>query len=261
MVNNQYSKNQTVVLENVYFNLTGADGVGKDSIFSIILNQIKNYQYFREPGGTVEAEAIRKIILCISDIDRERYFKAALSLDILPLTREYIEKAYSIFKDMSDINLADNKTVGTMETYLYAASRNETSNRFVTPKLEEGFTVIGSRSVACSMAYQGNARNLGYKFVWDANKAALTQLPHFEIYLDISTEIAMKRISHRTEKQDRLDNESAEFHRKTREGYLTYYEKYCPYPVYLVDASGTIEENVEKVLNILKKYQKTTSNN
>jgi len=252
---NPKNNSNFIKLENIYFNVTGADGVGKDSVLKNILELLTGYKTFREPGGTEEAEVIRKIILCISDVERESYFKHAKTFNLLPLTKDYINKAYEIFKVSGSLNQADDKTVGLMEAYLYAASRNETNNKLVTPLLEEGLTVIGSRSVACSMAYQANARNLGYELVWNINKPALTKTPDFEIYLDIPTELAMDRLSGRTGKQDRLDNESFEFHRKTREGYLDYYEKYCPYPVYKIDASGTIEENTQKVLDVLNKYR------
>lgn len=243
-----------ITMDNVYFNLTGADGVGKDSILSNILKQINNIQTFREPGGTLEAEIIRNIILCTNDQDRELYFQEIFNKSLLKQTREYIEIAYKIFGEMNNINASDEKTIGLMETYLYAASRNETNNKLVIPSLKEGRTVIGSRSVACSMAYQGNARNLGYDFVWSKNAPVLTKLPDFEIYLDLPTEIAMKRLSKRKEKQDRLDKESFSFHKKTREGYLTYYDSYCPYPAYKINASGTIEENTQRVLEILLQY-------
>lgn len=243
-------------LYNIYFNITGPDGVGKDSVLANILNKLINYKTFREPGGTKEAEVIRNIILCIEDNEREKYFKEVLELDLLKKTKVYVEKAYEIFKNFSNINEAEDKDVGLMEAYLYAASRNETNNRLVIPSIKDGYTVIGSRSVACSMAYQANARDLGYDLVWEINKPVLTKIPDFEIYLDIPTEIAMERLKGRTGKQDRLDNESFEFHKKTRDGYLTYYEKYCPYPVYKVDASGTIEENTNKVLEIIKEYKK-----
>jgi len=249
------NNNNYIKLENIYFNVTGADGVGKDSVLKNILKLLTGYKTFREPGGTKEAEVIREIILCIDDDQRESFFEQVKTLNLLPLTKDYIKKAYDIFKQSGNLDQANDETVGLMEAYLYAASRNETNNKLVTPSLEEGLTVIGSRSVACSMAYQANARNLGYEVVWNINKPALTKTPDFEIYLDIPTELAMDRLSGRTGKQDRLDNESFEFHRKTREGYLDYYEKYCPYPVYKIDASGTIEENTLKVLDVLNKYR------
>ncbi|MCK2000123.1 dTMP kinase [[Brevibacterium] frigoritolerans] len=248
-----------IKLENIYINITGPDGVGKDSVLSNVLKHLSHYKTFREPGGTDEAEMIRSIILCISDEERKKYFEQALNMNLLNLTREYVLKAYDIFNSFDDIHKADDKIVGIMEAYLYAASRNETNNRLVIPNLEQGLTVIGSRSVSCSMSYQGNARGLGYNLVWDINKPTLTRLPDFEIYLDISTEIAMQRLENRKGKQDRLDNESFDFHRKTREGYLKYYDTYCPYPVIKIDASGTIEENTQKVLDVLSKYSKSTN--
>ena len=247
-----------IELNNIYFNITGPDGAGKDSILSNVLKSLTNFITFREPGGTEEAEVIRNIILCISDKERKKYFEEALKMSLLKKTREYVEKAYEIFSSFGDLKKADKKSIGLMEAYLYAASRNESNKRLVVPSLNKGLTVIGSRSVACSMAYQANARNLGYDVVWKLNEPVLEKLPDFEIYLDIPTEIAIERLSKRKEKQDRLDIESFEFHRKSREGYLTYYNRYCPYPVYKIEALGTIEENTEKVLEILTQYKKTT---
>jgi dTMP kinase len=177
-------------------------------------------------------------------------------MDLLPITKEYVLKAHDMFNQFKSIKDAPDKEVGLMEAYLYAASRNETNNKLVIPMLKEGKTVVGSRSVACSMAYQANARNLGFETVWSINKPALTKKPDFEIFLDIPTEIAMERLSKRTSKQDRIDNESYEFHKKSREGYLKYYEEYCTHPVYKIDASGTLEDNIKEVMNILNRYKK-----
>ncbi|WP_088362509.1 dTMP kinase [Bacillus cereus] len=243
-------------LQNIYFNITGPDGAGKDSILSEVLKTLQGYETFREPGGTVEAEIIRGIILCIDDEMRKQYFDQALNMDLLPITKEYVLKAYDMFNQFKSIKDAPDKEVGMMEAYLYAASRNETNNKFVIPMLKEGKTVIGSRSVACSMAYQANARNLGFETVWAINKPALTKKPDFEIYLDVPTDIAMERLSKRTSKQDRIDNESYEFHKKSREGYLKYYEEFCTHPVYKVDASGNLEENIKEVMNILNRFKK-----
>ena len=244
-----------ILLENVYFNITGPDGVGKDSVINQILKSLDGYVIFREPGGTNEAEVIREILLCIDDAERNQHFQRVLEMDLLPLTREYVEKAYSIFKSLKQLT-NNQEQVGLMEMYLYAASRNESNNRLVLPSLEEGKAVIGSRSVACSMAYQGNARNLGYERVWEVNKPTLTRLPDFEIFLDLDTEKTMERLRGRKEKSDRLDGESEMFHQKSREGYLEFYNSYCPYPVFKVDASGTIEENAERVLAVIKKQYK-----
>lgn len=242
-------------LRNIYFNITGPDGVGKDSVIEKILETIDGYVIFREPGGTKEAEVIREILLCLDDYERKQHFQRVLSMNLLPLTKEYVEKAYHIFNSLDQ--LTDNQEqVGAMEMYLYAASRNESNNRLVLPSLKEGKAVIGSRSVACSMAYQGNARGLGYEKVWETNKPALTRLPDFEIFLDLDTEITLERLRGRKEKSDRLDKENEDFHRKSREGYLAFYDSYCPYPVFKVDASGTIEENAERVLEVIKQQYK-----
>lgn len=247
--------NNNCKLINKYFNITGPDGVGKDSVLINILEFMDEYITFREPGGTTESEVIREIILGTNEETRAKNFENALKMDILTLTREYLEKAFELYNKLSSMNNSNNDLlVGEIEAFLYAASRNETNHKVVINNLEKGLNVIGSRSVACSMAYQAGARGLKFEDVWQINKPTLTKLPDFEIYLDIPTEIAMERLKNRTDKQDRLDKEGFDFHKKTREGYLTYYREYCPYPVYIVDASGTIEENTNRVLEIIKKF-------
>lgn len=242
-----------------YINLVGPDGSGKDTIYELILNDYKGVVQHREPGGTPIAERIREIILSPTMDRTARLLEVDRLLaekDALPLTKMYLEKARQEI-DARDIN-------GLAEVYLYAASRAQTNKELVLPALAEGKRVFGRRSIACSMSYQAGARGEELKrfgiedpvsFVWEENQQAIQDcLPEFEFYFDVPTEIAMKRIAGRTEVNDRLDNETEEFHRKSREGYLQYYQNFCPYPYQIIDASQSIETVYAEVLRTLRQF-------
>lgn len=238
-----------VFKEPTYANVVGPDGAGKDTAYLQFINKLKDVVTLREPGGTTEAEKIRYVILAISDEERESTMLELLRSDkVLPITKDYLEKALKLYHKEG--------ITGRVEAELYAASRAQTNREVVEKALSEGMSVFGSRSVACSMAYQGFARSLGMKEIWELNLPALNVLPDFEIYFDIPAEVAMERIKGRSEKQDRLDKETEEFHRKTREGYLKYYKEFCPYPYFIVDASKSKEEVYQQLEAFMKPFVK-----
>jgi|GEM_PF-1074995 len=222
-----------------YINIIGIDGSGKDTIFNKVTGNYPNAVFTREPGGTKEAEIIRDIILNDSITTQERLERIAIlsSMNINKLTLDLLNKAYEIVKLQG---------ISNAEPFLYAASRSESIEKVVRPALNNNIPVLGCRSVSCSVAYQGNARGYGIEKVWELNYPIVKgTYPTLEIYLDLPVSEAIERLSKRTEKQDRLDKENIDFFKKVREGYLNFYENFCPYPVRHVDATRSIEEVYE----------------
>jgi dTMP kinase len=227
-----------------YIIINGMDGAGKGTQVTRLMNRLGNVVRTREPGGTANAEVIREVLL--SDLmEAERLSKLrGIYEDCTELTQTYLQISMKILK-REGMN-------GEAEMYLFAASRAETNEKLVKPVLEEGKVVIGDRSVACSMAYQGHARGLGMNLVYRTNQPALDiAKPDFEIYLTISPEEAQKRLQGRDE-INRLDKESMEFHEKVKEGYDLYFKNYCPYPYIYVDASGSEEEVENRIWDHVK---------
>jgi dTMP kinase len=232
--------------------LNGVDGCGKDTQFEKIVLAYPDSIQLREPGGTPYAEIIRDVILNPNYEKQERLNliqPLILKRDCVVQCRLLIEQAYNEIKRHDMTALA--------EVYLYAASRAQTNKTLVIPAKEQNKMILGRRSVACSMSYQGYARNteVDMDFVWKVNENAVEgAYPDIEIFLDLPPEVAHQRLRGRTEKQDRLDLESAEFHARTRDGYLKYFSEYCPYPYEIIDASGSIEEVATKITETIKKY-------
>ncbi|MCI0383709.1 dTMP kinase [Streptomyces sp. CNQ085] len=119
----------------------------------------------------------------------------------------------SILLDVSSAGLSHRA-----EALLYAADRAEHVDSVVRPALERGAVVITDRYIDSSVAYQGAGRDLSPTEVARISRWATDGLvPHLTVLLDISPETARERF---TEAPDRLESESAEFHRRVRSGFL-----------------------------------------
>lgn len=235
-----------------YINFIGPDGSGKDTAYEKIIELFPDAIVHREPGGSPISERIREVILSNDKMLEERIREVEEIIknkDTTELTKAYLHQAN---EEMKSRGLS-----GDAEVFLYAASRAQTNETLVLPALKEDKLILGRRSVACSMSYQGHARGLGMDNVWQANSEAVKGcLPTLEIYFDVPIETVMERISQRTEKQDRLDNEGMEFHKKTIDGYHKYYKEYCPYPYVFIDATKSIEEVYSQVKKTLEEHFK-----
>ncbi|UGY92314.1 dTMP kinase [Streptomyces gobiensis] len=120
----------------------------------------------------------------------------------------------SILLDVSSTGLSHRA-----EALLYAADRAEHIDSVVRPALERGAVVISDRYIDSSVAYQGAGRDLSPTEIARISRWATDGLvPHLTVLLDISPETARERF---TEAPDRLESESADFHKRVRAGFLT----------------------------------------
>lgn len=124
------------------------------------------------------------------------------------------EKIRSIILDNHHQNM-DSRA----ELLLFLASRAQHVSEVVQPALEQGQIVLCDRFDGSTFAYQGAARKLDLATINPMNNWAKYGLePDLVIYLDITPEQADQR--RRQAKQDRLDNETENFHQAVRQGYL-----------------------------------------
>ncbi|NLB10911.1 dTMP kinase, partial [bacterium] len=164
----------------MFITLEGPEGSGKTTIAKRIIEVLEKQDYpviyTREPGGSVIAEQIRKIILR----------KKNVAMD--PLT----------------------------EALLFAASRRQHLVEKILPALKRGKIVICDRFIDSSLAYQGYARAIGIDKVMDINLFATEgKLPDLTIYFDISSQDGLARIDGDSKREiNRLDLERLDFHNK-----------------------------------------------
>lgn len=190
----------------------GVEGVGKTTQIQLLRDFLleKNFSVYctREPGGTPEADEIRKCIV--------RSSKGSM----LPLT----------------------------ELFLIEAARVEHVQKILKPKLSQVDYVICDRYIYSSIAYQGYASGLDLSIVNNMNTLACDGIfPDDVILLDLDPKISLsrsiKRLSEQesSSREDRFENEDLDFHHKVRQGFLVMAQKE-PSKFHIINADKSVEQ-------------------
>ena len=106
------------------------------------------------------------------------------------------------------------------ELLLFLAVRAQHVDEIIRPALDKGAVVLCDRFTDATVAYQGYARRLGTALVARLNRFATAGvLPDLTIFLDVPVALGLTR-KRKTGHLDRLDRESAAFHKAVRNGYV-----------------------------------------
>jgi dTMP kinase len=164
--------------------LEGPEGSGKSTLIAPLVDRMRECQVdpviVREPGGTRAAEIARQALL-----DPEH--------PVGPLS----------------------------ELFLYLAARADLVHTVIKPALTSGRVVLSDRFALSTEAYQMAGRGLDGDLVRAANRAATQGITaDLTLILDLSPELGLARQVAGGKRQDRLDRESADFHRRVVEYYL-----------------------------------------
>jgi dTMP kinase len=129
------------------------------------------------------------------------------------------------------------------EAALFAAARAELVERVIAPALAARADVVCDRYIDSSLAYQGIARKLGVDRVLELNLHT-TQglLPDRTILVVVDPEIALQR----GVRTDRIERESAGFHRAVDSAYRSLAEMF-PSRIAVVDGNGSPDRIAEEV--------------
>lgn len=164
--------------------LEGPEGSGKSTLIGPLAERIRAGKVepvvVREPGGTRAAEIARQALL-----DPEH-------------------------------------PVGPVaELFFYLAARADLVQTIIQPALAAGRVVLSDRFALSTEAYQMAGRGLDPAMVRAANQAATLGIqPDLTLILDLTPELGQARQLAGGKRQDRLDRESADFHRRVVEYYL-----------------------------------------
>jgi dTMP kinase len=164
--------------------LEGPEGSGKSTLTAPLADRMRacgvDPVVVREPGGTRAGEIARQALL-----DPEH--------PVSPLT----------------------------ELFLYLAARAELVSTVIAPALAAGRVVLSDRFSLSTEAYQMTGRGIPPEVVKPANRAAAGGLePDLTLILDLPPEVGRARQIAAGKRLDRLDAESAEFHRRVIDYYL-----------------------------------------
>lgn len=163
--------------------LEGPEGSGKSTLAKALAARLQAagvpVDALREPGSTPVAEALRH--------------------EILHAERDW--------------------TAGR-ELLYFVTARADHVSKVILPALTAGRTVICDRYELSTMAYQGAGRGLPLDMVtWVNNQATGGLKPDLTIILDLSPEQGKRRQVDAGKRLDRLDRETADFHRRVAERY------------------------------------------
>ncbi|HLB59707.1 MAG TPA: dTMP kinase [Bdellovibrionota bacterium] len=158
---------------------------------------------------------------------------------------EISDKIRDLLLDPSHIKMAP-----ITELLLYEASRAQHVFEVINPALSAGRVVLCDRFADSSRVYQGYARGLGEELVDECNEIATGGIkPDLTFLLDIPVEVGLERV--RKKGMDRLEQEDVGFHKRVREGFLLLAKKE-PKRVFVLDATGGIEEVQEKIRKVVE---------
>jgi dTMP kinase len=108
-----------------------------------------------------------------------------------------------------------------MELLYIVTARADHVTRVIRPALEAGRLVISDRFDLSTRAYQGAGRGVAADFLEAVNHAATGGLrPDLTLILDLPPEVGVARLHENGRAQNRLDQESMDFHRRVAERYL-----------------------------------------
>ena len=164
---------------------------------------------------------------------------------------EIADKIRSILLDVANSEMNEQA-----ELLLYAAARAQHVAQVIRPALDNGQTVLCDRFSDATLAYQGFGRGLPRPLIEDINRlATLGTTPDLTLLLDFDPEIGLNRARQRNAAstgpdENRFEQESLDFHRRIRTGYLSLAEtesRFC-----VIDANGdadAVEARIQTIIS------------
>ena len=144
----------------------------------------------------------------------------------------------------------DGEVSDRCESFLFLADRAQNIDIIVKPAVKQGEIVLCDRHIDSTVAYQGYGRGLDINEINMLNNLATGgKKPDLTLVFDVDVETSMKRVG---KEKDRMESAGIEFHNRVRNGYLELAIQE-PDRIKVLDATKTIEEIHEKVIEIIEK--------
>ncbi len=204
-----------------FISFEGGEGVGKSTQIDLLKKDLINKQFnvvsTREPGGTKEAEELRKFLVTGD------------------------KKAWDPYS----------------ESLIFNAIRREHINKIVLPAIEDGTVVLCDRFIDSTIVYQGFAGKVCEKDLLDLHRKYCYNLyPDLTFFLDLSPQKGLKRaIKRQNSIENRFENLGINYHKKILDGFDTL-QKRNPNRIIRINAdnskkviSSEIKTFTKKLLN------------
>jgi len=167
-----------------FFSFEGTEGAGKTTQMRMLIERLRGLGHVvtenQEPGATRIGGQIRRLLL---DPDHQ-------------------------------------EMTAMTELLLLFASRAQAAAEIIIPALERGEIVVSDRFTDSSLAYQGEARQLGFDTVLAVHRLTLgALLPDLTLCISLDVATGLGRAYRRSLSSDRLDRQSLAFHESVDRGY------------------------------------------
>ena len=202
-----------VEMRGLFITFEGCEGSGKTTQIQQLKEWIEssigsvNLCMTREPGGTIEAESIRTLLL----------------------------------------NGAASKWQPATEAMMMSASRHEHVIHVIEPALSRGDIVICDRFTDSTHVYQGYVGGVDNALLDGLDQLSCQGLvPDLTLLLDIDSNAGLARTIQRGIAESRFESKGVTFHQKVRQGFVERAEKY-PDRITKIDAAkpaGEVTMNV-----------------
>ena len=194
-------------MRGLFITFEGGEGSGKTTQiqklkewFELNIESI-NLCLTREPGGTIEAESIRALLL----------------------------------------NGAASKWQPATEAMMMSASRHEHVINVIKPALERGDIVICDRFTDSTHVYQGYVGGVDNALLEGLDQLSCQDLvPDLTLFLDMDSCAGLARTIRRGSAESRFESKGAAFHQKVRHGFCERAEKY-PDRIVKIDAAKSAD--------------------
>ncbi|MBP2645462.1 MAG: tmk [Firmicutes bacterium] len=204
-------------MAGVFITFEGPDGAGKTTQLNLLVKYFikKGWKVrrTREPGGTAIGDEIRGLLL----------------------------------------NPEHKRMSARAEALLYMAARAQHVSEVIAPALGRGEVVISDRFSDSTVVYQGVARKLNREDLLAINDFAVQGIqPDLTILLDGDIRKLRNRLTRRAS-QDRIEQETYDFHASVRQGFLELAAKQ-PQRIKVVQPLGDISGVHQAVIKIVEDF-------
>ena len=166
-----------------FISFEGGEGAGKSTQIKLLAKKLAKYGDVvttREPGGTIEAEIIRNLL----------------------------------------VKGKKNKWSGVVETLLLYAARKDHIDKVIAPSLKKNKWVLCDRFKESTIVYQGYGKNVDVNLIKKLDKLITDNLkPSLTFILDIDPKIGLRRSIRKANTETRYEKMSLSFHNKVRKAF------------------------------------------
>ena len=205
--------------KGAFISFEGGEGVGKSTQINLLKKDLKNNQFnvvsTREPGGTREAEDLRKLLVTGD------------------------KKAWDPYS----------------ESLIFNAIRREHINKIIMPAIKNGAVVLCDRYIDSTIVYQGLVGQVNEKDLLELHRKYCYDLfPDITFFLDLPPKKGLYRALKRQNSiENRFENLGINYHQKILNGFKNLQKKY-PSRIIRINADNSKEIISSEISSSIKNF-------